>query len=132
MYCSARTQQSLAENPNDATALRELAELKRSEGQTSEAVKLLKRAYELEPDEPLTREVLAELLFEALETDYATFEDNLPLLSELVQDRQQQIELMRIEALGLDKLGKRLDAWNAYLRSGRLHGRTTGAFAHRC
>ncbi|HEY3394108.1 MAG TPA: PQQ-binding-like beta-propeller repeat protein [Lacipirellulaceae bacterium] len=111
-----RTQQTLAEDPNDATALRELAELKRTEGQTSEAVTLLKRAYELAPSEPLTREVLAELLLEALAADYAAFDDNLPLLTELVRDRQQQIELMRIEALGLDKLGQRLDAWAAYLR----------------
>ncbi len=111
-----RAQESLSKNPNDATALRELAELKRAEGQTPEAVKLLKQAYELEPSEPLTREVLAELLLEALETDYATFAENLPLLTKLVQDRQQQIDLMRIEALGVDKLGKRLDAFNAYLR----------------
>jgi outer membrane protein assembly factor BamB len=111
-----RTRQSLAENPNDATALRELAELKRAEGQTSEAVSLLKRAYEEAPEEPLTREVLAELLLEALGSDYAAFDDHLPLLTELIRDRQQQIELMRIEALGLDKLGKRLEAWDAYLR----------------
>jgi outer membrane protein assembly factor BamB len=111
-----RTQKTLADNPNDATALRELAELKRSEGQTSEAVSLLKRAYEQSPNEPLTREVLAELLLEALASDYASFDDNLPLLAELIRDREQKIELMRIEALGLDKLGKRLEAWNAYLR----------------
>jgi outer membrane protein assembly factor BamB len=111
-----RAEQTLAQNPNDATALRELAELKRGEGQTSEAVTLLKRANELAPDEPLTREVLAELLLEALATDYAAFDDNVPLLAELIRDRQQQIELMRIEALGLDKLEKRLAAWNAYLR----------------
>jgi outer membrane protein assembly factor BamB len=111
-----RAQASLAENPNDATALRELAELKRAEGQTPEAVTLLKQAYELEPSEPLTREVLAELLLEALEADYAAFHENLPLLSKLIQDRRQQIELMRIEALGLDQLNRRLDAFNAYLR----------------
>jgi tetratricopeptide (TPR) repeat protein len=111
-----RVEKALAANPDDATALRELAELKRTDGQTTEAVKLLKRAFGIAPSDALTQEMLTEVLLESLADDYAAFRDDVPLLSRLIHDRQQQIELMRIEASGLDKLGQRLQAFDAYMR----------------
>ncbi|MCI0333017.1 MAG: PQQ-binding-like beta-propeller repeat protein [Planctomycetes bacterium] len=111
-----RVEKTLAANPNDATALRELAELKRTDGQTTEAVGLLKRAFELAAGDALAQEMLTEVLLEALATDYAAFRDDIQLLNRLIHDRQQQIELMRIEASGLDRLGQRLEAFDAYLR----------------
>ncbi|MEX2310457.1 MAG: PQQ-binding-like beta-propeller repeat protein [Pirellulales bacterium] len=111
-----RAEAALAKNPDDATALRELAELKRADGDRLEAVKLLKRAFELAPNDPLAQEMLAELLLEALSADYATFRDDVPLVSRLIRDHEQQIELMRIEARGLEELGQRLAAWDAYMR----------------
>ncbi len=111
-----RAESTLAKNPDDATALRELAELKRADGDTSEALALLKRAVELAPQDPLAEEMLAELLLEALAADYATYRGDLPLLSRLVRDPQQKIELMRIEARGLEQLGQTMEAWDAYLR----------------
>jgi outer membrane protein assembly factor BamB/thioredoxin-like negative regulator of GroEL len=111
-----RAQAALTKNPDDATALRELAELRRADGNKPEAVKLLKRALELAPNDPLTQEMLAELLLEALNSDYAAFRDDLPLVSRLVRDTQQQIDLLRIEAQGLEELGQHLAACDAYLR----------------
>ena len=111
-----RAHAALSKNPYDATALREIAELQRAEGKRADAIESLKQAHKLEPDDPLTRGMLAELLLEALDEDYALFRDDIPLVAELIQDRAQQIELGRIEANSLELIGKRVAAWNAYLR----------------
>jgi len=111
-----RVDKALAENSDDATALRELAELKRNDDTPAECVSLLKRAFALAPDDALTQEMLAEVLLEALAKDYAAYRDDVPTVSGLIHDRGQQIELLRIEASGLDDLGQRLPALDAYLR----------------
>ncbi len=106
----------LSRNPNDAAAIRELAELKRDDDQKPEAVKLLKRAYELAPDDPNTQEMLAELLLEQLDSDYASYRGDVPLVAKLIHSRDQQIELLRIDAVGLETAGERMPAWDTYLR----------------
>jgi outer membrane protein assembly factor BamB len=111
-----RTELALAGNPDDPTAIRELAELRKTEGRAAESVGLLKQAYKLAPDDALTQEMLAEALLEALANDYDSFRYDVPLVDRLVRDRAQRIELMRIEARGLEKLGQRLQAFDAYLR----------------
>ncbi len=111
-----RTEVALAGNPNDAVAIRESAELKRADEQNPEAVRLLKRAYELAPDDPVTQEMLVELLLEELAADYSTFHADVPLVAKLIHNRDQQIELLRLDAAGLDNSGQRLAAWEAYLR----------------
>ena len=111
-----RTEVALARNPNDAIAIRESAELKRADNQKPEAVRLLKRAYELAPDDLVTQEMLVELLLEELADDYATFHADVPLVSKLIHNREQQIELLRLDAAGLDNSGQHLAAWDAYLR----------------
>lgn len=111
-----RARAALAGNPDDVTALVELAELKRAGGDSPEAIKLLKRAFELAPDDPLVREMLSVVLLEGIATDYAAYREDIPLAARLIRDRGQQIELLRIEAAGLEKLGQRELAWDAYLR----------------
>jgi outer membrane protein assembly factor BamB len=111
-----RSEAALARNPNDAIGLREQAEIVRANGKSSEAVKLLKRAYELAPEDPVTQEMLVEFLLERMGSDYATYHDDVPLVAKLVHNRDQQIDLMRIDAAGLDQLGQRAAAWDAYLR----------------
>jgi outer membrane protein assembly factor BamB len=111
-----RAKQALADNPDDATALRELAELLRAEGKLTDAVASLKRSFELAPDDPLTREMLVDTLIDALKSDYAGFQADLPLVTKLVRDRAQQIELMRMEAEGLFQSGNHREAWDAYIR----------------
>ncbi len=111
-----RTDAALARNPNDAVAIRELAELKQTDNQKAEAIQLLKRSYELAPNDLVTQDMLVELLLEQLATDYATFHADVPLVSKLIRNREQQIELLRLDAAGLDDSGQRLAAWDAYLR----------------
>jgi outer membrane protein assembly factor BamB len=111
-----RTEAALARNANDPTAIRERAELMRADNQKPEAVKLLKRAYELAPNDLVTQEMLVELLLEELSSDYAAFRTDVPLVSKLVRNRDQQIELLRIDAAGLDAAGERSAAWDAYMK----------------
>ena len=111
-----RAEAALAKNADDATALRELGEMLRVEGKTTEAVRQLKRAAELAPDDPLAQEMLAEVLLEALANDFAGYRIEIPLVRRLIRGREQEIELLRIEAEGLDKLGEKLPALEAYLR----------------
>ncbi len=111
-----RTDAALARNPDDATAIRELAELKSADNKKPEAVQLLKRAYELAPDDLVTQEMLVELLLQELSADYASFHEDVPLAAKLIHSRDQRVELLRIDAAGLDALGQRLAAFDAYLR----------------
>jgi outer membrane protein assembly factor BamB len=111
-----RAKAALVENPKNAAAIRDLAEMRRLEGALAEAVPMLKQAYEIDPSDLLTRDMLADALLEALNSDYAAYRADLPLLRTIVDRPQQQIDLLRIDAQGLDAAGERMQAFAAYLR----------------
>lgn len=111
-----RAEAALAANPRDAAAIRDLAEMKQLEGNLPEAVRMLKQAYEIDPADPLTRDMLADALLQALAADYALYRADLPLVRQIAYRPQQQIDLLRIDAMGLDATGERMDAFGAYLR----------------
>jgi outer membrane protein assembly factor BamB len=111
-----RAEATLAQNPRDATAIRDLAEMRRLDGALPEAIAMLKRAYEIDSSDPVTRDMLADNLLEALAANYPGYQSDLPLLREIAQTPQQRIELLRIDALGLQTLGQHLPAFAAYLR----------------
>jgi outer membrane protein assembly factor BamB len=111
-----RAAAALSRNASDATALRELAEIKQAKGQHAEALPSLKRALELEPQDAIARDMLADLLLEALAADFNAHRGDIPLLSGLLRDPDQQLRLLRLEAEGLKQSGDRRGAWVAYLR----------------
>lgn len=111
-----RNEAALAKNPNDASALRELAEIKSAAGDKAESIRMLKRAHEIAPDDVSTQQMLAENLLAALAKDYATYRGDVPLVSKLIHTREEQIELLRIDAAGHDTADNRVAAWDAYLR----------------
>lgn len=111
-----RTEAALAKNDADPVALRELAEIATADGKPAEALRTLKRSYELAPNDPATQEMLVESLLAALSTDYGANRDDVVLVGKLIHNRDQQIELLRIDAVGKDQSGNRLEAWDAYLR----------------
>ena len=111
-----RTESALAKTRDDATAIRELAEIKSAAGEKVEAVRLLKSALELAPEDAVTQEMLVELLLDQLASDYAANRADVPLVASLIRGREQQIELLRIDAAGIDEPDNRLDAWDAYLK----------------
>lgn len=111
-----RAKAALAENPRDATAIRDLAEMRRLEGALEEAVPMLKQAYEIDPQDVLTREMLADTLLEALGRDYAAYRADMPLVRKIASGPVQEIELLRIEAQGLEAAGEPVQALDAYLK----------------
>ncbi len=115
-----RAETALAKNADDATAIRELAEIKHLAGHTGEAIALLKRAYGLSPDDPLVRDMLGEYLLEGLSADFNANRADLPLLRRLLAGQPQELRMLRMEARALEKSGDRLGAWDAY---GRLADR---------
>jgi outer membrane protein assembly factor BamB len=110
-----RAEKALAQNANDPTALLEMAELRRAEGDSAEAIALLKQAHQLDPDDVLIREMLAEEMLSALTADFGLYREELPLLRSLVQGDEQQLRLLRIEAEGLHAMGDLPAAWKTYL-----------------
>lgn len=111
-----RTEAALTQNPNDAGALRELAEIKHAAGDTPEAIRLLKQSLKLAPEDAMVQELLVDALLSSLSKDYAKYRDEVPLISKLVRTREQRIELLRVDAAGQDVPENRLGAWQAYLR----------------
>jgi len=110
-----RTESALAQNPRDPNAIRALAEIKCAAGDNSEAVKLLKDALQLAPEDAVTQEMLVELLLAQLAKDFAANREEVDLVSRLIRSRDQQIELLRIIAAGIDSTSDKLAAWDAYL-----------------
>ncbi|MFO0788508.1 MAG: PQQ-binding-like beta-propeller repeat protein [Pirellulales bacterium] len=111
-----RTESAIAQNPNDASALRELAEIKTAAGDKPEAIRLLKQAIKLAPDDAVVQELLVDALLSSLATDYATYRDEVPLITKLIRTRDQRVELLRVDAAGKDNPESRKAAWDAYLQ----------------
>lgn len=111
-----KAEAALARDPNDATAIRDLAEMRHLDGDLAEAIRMLKRAYETNSEDPMTRDMLADCLLEGLSTNYATYQHDVSLLRSLIDRPQQRFELLRAEALGLHAAGQRLEAFAAYLQ----------------
>lgn len=107
--------ETLARQPDDPTALAQLGEIKLDEGHLAEAIRLLRRSYELKPDD-MTRELLVESLLEGMQADFAANRGAAQELEKLLETRQQQTTYLRLVAAGLQKLGERLPAFDAYLK----------------
>ena len=80
------TESRLAEDADDFDALRTLGELTYNEGKLNKAIELLEKAYGIAPDDKRIREVLGEALLEAIEQDFAAYQDRLPQLREILAD----------------------------------------------
>ena len=110
------SERRLAADPTDFVALRTLGEIAYNEGQLAQAVELLSQAYESEPEDIRTREVLGEALVAALDEEFAKYQDRLPLLAQIQQDSSEALlTLMRLQAKGLQELGRSLEAFEVCL-----------------
>ncbi len=106
-----KSEQRLAVDPADAEALRTLGEIAYNSGRLAEAIELLSQSYRSQPDDLRTREVLSEALVAALDEDFASYEDSLPLLSELQPESlEARLTLMRLQAQGLQGIGQPVKA----------------------
>ncbi len=119
------SQEQLARDPTDFEALRTLGEIAYNEGQLSKAIDLLQQAHQSSAEDLRTREVLAESLIIALDENFASYRNRLPLLRKLqAASGNGGLTLLRLEAHGLLEIGDPVGAFKACLQ---LYAEETGA-----
>ena len=113
-----KSERRLVAAPTDFEALRTLGEIAYNEGQLARAVDLLRKAYESEPEDIRTREVLGEALVAALDEEFADYQQHLPLLAEIQQgSAEQRFTLFRLQSQGLLELGRTAEAFDVCLKA---------------
>ena len=110
---------TLAERPDDPQALARQGELLLDEGRFDDAVKELRRSYELTSDRR-TRELLVDAMLESLRLDFAGHRDLTAEIERLAEQPAQQAALLRLMASGLQKSGQLVPAFEAYLKMADL------------
>ncbi len=111
------TEEQLVSNPEDHDALRTLGEITYNTGNLAEALDLLEKSFSIEPQEMRTREVLGECLLEALQKHFASYQDRLPRLHELLNEHpEKHLQLQQIEAAGLLELKNPLGSLDVCLK----------------
>jgi len=118
----SKSEELLDEDPTNYEALRTLGEIAYNEGDLSQAIELLEKAYESSSEDLRTREVLAESLMIALDEDFSSYRDRLPLLRELQEDSGNgrltslRLALLRLESHGLLEVGDLVGSFETCLQ----------------
>ncbi len=117
------SERRLRDEPTDDKALRMLGEIAYNDGLLTRAIELLSKAYESEPGDLRTREVLSEALVAALDQEYAEHQHLLPLLAKIQQgSSEEQLTLMRLQSQGLLENGRADEAFEICLSTYRNIG----------
>jgi len=112
----SKSEELLVEDPNDYEALRTLGEIAYNDGDLSQAIELLEKAYASSSEDLRTREVLAESLMIALDEDFSSYRDRLPLLRELQETSGSgRLTLLRLESHGLLEIGDLVSSFETCL-----------------
>ncbi len=107
-----------AADPTDFEALRTLGEIAYNEGHLAHAVGLLSKAFESEPEDIRTREVLREALVAALDEEFSEYQNYLPLLAQIQQGTaEERFTLMRLQSQGLLEIGRAAEAFEVCLKA---------------
>jgi outer membrane protein assembly factor BamB/predicted Zn-dependent protease len=106
----------LKENPDDPDALAQHAELLLQDGNQAEALKSLRRAYELAPENFRIARLLSQTILSGLRTDFAEYRDIAIELRPLIESPAQQVEYQRLMATGHRELGESVKAFEAYMK----------------
>ncbi|MEX0792198.1 MAG: PQQ-binding-like beta-propeller repeat protein [Pirellulaceae bacterium] len=107
-------EQRLANNSDDAEALRHQGSLRLHDGNLTEALASLQRSYELDQVDE-TRHALVSTGLAALRADFDDHQNLIPQLESLVETAEDQLLLARLKATGRHRQGKTLEAFEAYL-----------------
>jgi outer membrane protein assembly factor BamB len=110
---------TLADHPDDAQALARQGELMLDEGRFDDAVKELRRSYELAADQR-TRDLLVDAMLESLRLDFAGHRGLAEEIERLADQPAQRATLLRLMAVGLHKGGQLVPAFQAYLKMADL------------
>jgi outer membrane protein assembly factor BamB len=119
----AQVAKTLAEHPDDAQARARQGELLLDEGRFDEAVAELRRSYESSSD-TRTRELLVDAMLESLRLDFAGHRGLADDIERLADRPSQQSALLRLMAIGLQKSGELVPAFEAYVKMADLAGQT--------
>jgi len=112
-----KSEQQLEQDADDFEALRTLGEIAYNESQLSQAIDLLSRAHQSSPEDLRTREVLSEAIVVALDTDFASYREHLPLLEEMHDSVDGGLlTLMRLQARGLLEIDEPVGAFEVCIR----------------
>lgn len=110
-----RVRLALEKNPDDARALARRGELEFAAGKLQQSIASLRRSFELDPND-LTRELYVRSLLEGLRTDFAANRDLAKVADRLAERPQRRAELVRLLAVGLQRLGETRAAFENYLQ----------------
>ncbi len=110
-----RIDQRLLEDGKDSWALARKGEILVQEGKTDEALKLLRDAYTLLPENEGIRNTLLKLLLTAVKQDYSAHAGLIAEIENLIQQPSERADFLRVIAPGLAQAGATKDAFEAYL-----------------
>ncbi|MGI9456672.1 MAG: PQQ-binding-like beta-propeller repeat protein, partial [Aeoliella sp.] len=90
----------LSQTPPNPQSLRIRGEIAWGEGDLDGAIDKFRQALDARPDDALIRLRMIEALLAGLKTDYARYREQSQLLTELVEDRAQRLDLLRLQVNG--------------------------------
>jgi len=122
-----RVEAALKENPDDQWALCSKAELLLQEGKQDEALTLLRRANKLYPDEVRPRMLLVKTILSLLRDDFAANRELVEEVATMIDHPQQQRELLRLRARGLQDAGMLWESFVAYQQLGQELAKLKGS-----
>ncbi len=104
-------ERSLKKNPDDAAALELHAKLLLADGRQSDALAVLRRAHDLQPQSVSIRALLIRETLAALRTDYAANREAAAAVEKLIDSTAQRAEYLRLLALGQENSGETMGAF---------------------
>ena len=113
-------EKTLAEKPDDVTALARHGELLLQDGKRPQAIETFRKARQLAPDDETVRLLFSNALLAALREDFAGSQACIPELEQLLDRPSQQSEYLRIMASGWQRQGAYPQAFAAYLELAKL------------
>lgn len=115
-----RVQHTLAQNPDDVTALAQQGELLLQDEKRAEAIQTFRRAHQLAPGDETVRSLLSDAILGALRDDFAAAVTQYPEIETLLDRPAQQSEYLRIMARGWQQQGELQKAFAAYWELAQL------------
>jgi outer membrane protein assembly factor BamB len=114
-YIEKLVEQALEKNPDDVQALARLGEILLTKDKTDEALTMLRKAQQAQPDDARIRGLLARVMLVLLRTDFVNHHDLIPEARELIKDPSQRRELLRLQAVGMHKAGLVAESLEAFV-----------------
>ncbi|MBC8350748.1 MAG: PQQ-binding-like beta-propeller repeat protein [Planctomycetes bacterium] len=115
----------LQENADDSWALARQGELFLHDGKSAEALRVLRRAHELDPDDDAVRSLLVSTFLTAIKLDFAAHRELAEQVRPLIDLPSQLADFWRLTAEGFHESGEFDRAVDAYLALADVASKTT-------